>query len=64
MKKENNNKTDVKTFIIGVGSLLVIASIAAMVAIIWLGTDGVISRLLTVPAMIFAALQLVNRFTK
>lgn len=63
-KKENNNKTPYKEFFTGVGMLLVIASISAMVAIIWLGTDGLISRLLTVPATIFATIQLIVRFTK
>lgn len=64
MKKENNNKTAVKEFTKGVAMLLVIASISSMVAIIWLGTDGMISRLLTVPATIFATVQLIIRFTK
>ena len=62
--KENNNKTGVKDFSQGVAMLLVIASISSMVAIIWLGTDGLISRLLTVPSMIFATVQLIVRFTK
>lgn len=64
MKKENNNKTVVKELINGVGTLLVIASISSMVVIIWLGTDGIISHLLTVPATIFAAWQLIIHFTK
>jgi hypothetical protein len=48
----------------GVAMLFVIASISAMSVIIWLGTDGIISRVLTVPAILFAAVQAVVRFTK
>jgi hypothetical protein len=53
-----------KSIFNGVAMLFVIASISAMSVIIWLGTDGIISRVLTVPAILFAAVQAVVRFTK
>ena len=53
-----------KNIFSGVAMLFVIASISSMSVIIWLGTDGIISRVLTVPAMLFAAVQAIVRFTK
>lgn len=50
--------------IIGLGMLFVIASIAYTTAVIWLGTEGYTSKVLTAPQVIFALIVLVKRFTK
>jgi len=58
------SKIAVKNIFGGVAMLFVIASIVSMAVIIWLGTDGIISRVLTVPSILFAAVQAIVRFTK
>ena len=50
--------------IIGLSMLFVIASIAYTTTVIWLGTEGYISKVLTAPQVIFAVTVLVKRFTK
>ena len=50
--------------IIGLGMLFVISSIAYTTAVIWLGTEGYVSKVLTAPQVIFALIVLVKRFTK
>lgn len=61
MKKKMNN---VKDFANGVFSLFVVGSIGYSSFIIWSGLDGNLPKLLTAPALIWAALVLVNRFTR
>jgi hypothetical protein len=53
-----------KAGIIGIGMLFVIASIAYTTTVIWLGTEGYISKVLTAPQVIFSVIVLVKRFTK
>lgn len=60
-KKQSGNA---KNGIIGLGMLFVIASIAYTTAVIWLGTEGYVSKALTAPQVIFALIVLVKRFTK
>lgn len=61
---KERKKHNYKNAFNGVGMLFVVASIGFMSGIIYLGTDDYISKLLTVPAVIFAALELVKKFTK
>lgn len=61
MKKKINN---IKDFTNGVFSLFVVGSVGYMSFIIWSGLEGNLPKLLTAPALIWASLVLVNRFTK
>ena len=53
-----------KVDFMGVGMLFVVASIIFMSAIIYLGTNDIVSKFLTVPAVLFAVAELVKRFSK
>lgn len=48
----------------GILQLFVVASIGFMAFIVITGLDDVVSKVLTVPALLWAALVLVQRFTK
>jgi hypothetical protein len=61
-KKTKKNKF--KNYIIGIATLFVIASIIYTTVVIWLGTQGLIPKLLTAPQAIFAFIALMKRFTK
>lgn len=61
MSKKVNNIKD-KTN--GVLQLFVVGSIGYMAFIIWSGLDDPISKLLTAPALAWAALVLIAKFTK
>lgn len=61
MKKKVNN---IKEFTNGIFSLFVVGSVGYMAFIIWAGLDDPISKALTAPALIWAGLVLVNRFTR
>jgi hypothetical protein len=58
------NKNSTNNNIKGLIMLLVVASIIYMTAIIFMGTDDLISKLLTVPAFAFAISELVSKFNK
>lgn len=69
MTKQNNNtpknkSNSVKDGFYGIYIMAVLASIVFMVAIIAMGTDDIISKLLTVPAVIFVMVELCKRFIK
>lgn len=61
MAKQTKTK---KVDFMGVGMLFVVASIIFMSAIIYLGTNDIVSKFLTVPAVLFAVAELVKRFSK
>lgn len=44
--------------------LFVVASIAYMSVVIWMGTDGYEAKALTAPAVIWATLKLIQKFSK
>lgn len=63
MKKQpTKNKTDIN--IVGILELFVCASIGFMAFIVITGLEDPISKLLTVPALVWAAVKLVTKFTK
>lgn len=59
-KKDNNRKEQ----ILGILQLFVVASILFMAYIVIQGLDDPISKALTAPALIWAGLVLVAKFTK
>lgn len=61
MKKKIKN---IKDFQMGIFSLFVVGSVGWMSFIIWSGLDGNLPKVLTAPALIWASLVLVNRFTR
>lgn len=60
IKKPNNKKDS----IIGVLQLFTVISIGYMSYIVILGTEGLAPKIMTVPAIAWAATVLVKRFTK
>lgn len=71
MAKQNKDKAqkpkrniNLKKATSGVFELFVVASVAYSSTVIWLGTDGYISKILVIPAMLWATLKLVQRFAK
>lgn len=62
-KKQNSIKNS-KNGIMGVMLLLVVASIAYSSAVIIMGVDGYIAKVLIAPQIIFAAVTLIKQFTK
>jgi hypothetical protein len=48
----------------GVFTLFVVASIGFMAYMVILGTEDVVSKVLTAPALVWAVIQLVIRFSK
>jgi nitrogen fixation protein FixH len=64
MAKEVTTKKKRKIDFTGVAMLFVVASIIFMSVIIYMGTDDLVSKALTVPAVVFAAAELVKRFSK
>jgi len=64
VKNTNKQTSSAKTGILGISMLFVIASIAYTTTVIWLGTEGYVSKALTAPQVIFALIVLVKRFTK
>ena len=64
VKNTKKQTSNAKAGIIGMGMLFVIASIAYTTTVIWLGTEGYISKVLTAPQVIFSVIVLVKRFTK
>lgn len=64
VKNTNKQTSNAKTGILGISMLFVIASIAYTTTVIWLGTEGYVSKALTAPQVIFALIVLVKRFTK
>lgn len=64
-KVKTSKKMDkAKVAMNGVAMLFVVASIAFMSVIIYMGTDDLTSKALTAPAVAFAVLELVKRFSK
>jgi hypothetical protein len=64
-KVKTSKKLDkAKVAMNGVVMLFVVASIVFMSVIIYMGTDDLVSKALTAPAVAFAALELVKRFSK
>lgn len=63
-KNNNNTKSSVKDKLYGIYIMSVLASILFMLAIIFMGTDDIISKVLTVPSMLFVAVELCKRFVK
>lgn len=51
-----------KNVIIGIGQLLVVVSIIYSSTVIWMGTDGVIPKVMISPAIVMAALIVVDNF--
>lgn len=71
MAKSTNTKTpkvkknyNLKQKTTGIAELFVIASIGFMAYVVILGVADPISKALTVPAIVWAALRLVTHFTK
>lgn len=68
MAKDKTNKVrknyNIKQKTTGIAELFVIASIGFMAYVVILGVDDPISKLLTLPAVVWAALRLVLHFTK
>lgn len=62
--KKKFDKAKAKSAFNGVAMLFVVASITFMSVIIYMGTDDLVSKALTAPAVAFAALELVKRFSK
>ena len=63
-RKEKLNKAldTLKNVIMGIGRLLVVVSIIYSSTIIWIGTDGIIPKVMTSPAIILASIYVVDSF--
>lgn len=48
--------------IMGIGRLLVVVSIIYSTSVIWMGTDGIVPKAMTVPAAVLAAMYVIDNF--
>lgn len=63
-RKEKLDKTldTLKNVIMGIGRLLVVVSIIYSSTVIWIGTEGIIPKVMISPAIILASIYVVDSF--
>lgn len=64
IRKEKLSKAldTLKNVIMGIGRLLVVVSILYSSTVIWIGTDGVVPKIMTSPAIILASIYVIDNF--
>lgn len=62
--KPTTNNTNRKEQIVGALELFVVCSIGFMSFIVITGLEDVVSKLLTIPALVWAVMKLVTKFTR
>ena len=64
IRKEKLDKTldTLKNVIMGIGRLLVVVSILYSSTVIWIGTDGIVPKIMTSPAIILASIYVIDNF--
>lgn len=62
MKAKKTNKSDIN--VVGILQLFAVASVLFMAYIVNMGLDDVVSKLLTIPALIWAVVVLLGKFSK
>lgn len=63
-KQEPKKVRNYNTKVTGVMQLFVIASVAYMGYVVILGTDGIAPKVMTIPALIWATVLAIQKFTK
>lgn len=63
-RKEKLSKAldTLKNVIMGIGRLLVVVSILYSSTVIWIGTDGIVPKIMTSPAIILASIYVIDNF--
>lgn len=63
-RKEKLSKAldTLKNVIMGIGRLLVVVSIIYSSTVIWIGTDGIVPKIMTSPAIILASIYVIDNF--
>lgn len=64
IRKEKLSKAldTLKNVIMGIGRLLVVVSIIYSSTVIWIGTDGIVPKIMTSPAIILASIYVIDNF--
>lgn len=64
IRKEKLSKAldTLKNVIMGIGRLLVVVSILYSSTVIWIGTDGIVPKIMTSPAIILASIYVIDNF--